>query len=137
MDSLKKLCNDYGLTPEGVRHAIETYQSIICEITGDRLSKLTYDKGVILEAAEEHYEWKYGKQEPVGIEIEGGGSNWWYVCEECRGAVDSNDSYCRHCGRPFEQKKSACDGCAYKGSEDCPLKLGIGKDCYCPNGKLM
>jgi hypothetical protein len=38
------------------------------------------------------------EREPVGIEIEGGGSTWWHVCGECHGAVDSCDLYCRHCG---------------------------------------
>ena len=45
------------------------------------------------------------KHEPVDIEIEGGGSTWWYVCEECHGPVDRNDLFCRHCGRPFRKKK--------------------------------
>ena len=40
--------------------------------------------------------------EPVETELEGGGSNWWYVCEECHGQVDRNDKYCRHCGRRFK-----------------------------------
>lgn len=61
-DSLLKLGNDYGLTPEGVRHAIEAYQEIICEITGGKLSKLTYDASFVLEEAEGHYEWKYGEE---------------------------------------------------------------------------
>ena len=36
---------------------------------------------------------------PVEVEIEGGGSTWWYVCEDCHGAVDTSDLYCKHCGR--------------------------------------
>ena len=32
-------------------------------------------------------------------EMEGGGSSWWFACGECRGAIDSQDKYCRHCGR--------------------------------------
>ena len=39
------------------------------------------------------------EQEAVEVEIEGGGSNWWYVCSECHGAIDRADQYCRHCGR--------------------------------------
>ena len=31
-------------------------------------------------------------------EIEGGGSTWFYVCSECRGAIDDNDRFCKHCG---------------------------------------
>ena len=65
-------------------------------------------------------------QEPVDIEIEGGGNSWWYVCEECRGAVDTSDKFCRHCGRPFRKRK--CAGC----KDDCPQTGNF----VCPNGKL-
>lgn len=61
-DSIEKLGTDYGLTPAGVRHAIEVYQKIICEITGGKLSKLTYDADFILEEAEEYYKWKFGNE---------------------------------------------------------------------------
>ena len=37
--------------------------------------------------------------EPVESEMEGGGSNWYYVCGECHGLINSDDQYCRHCGR--------------------------------------
>ena len=36
---------------------------------------------------------------PKQAEIEGGGSTWWYVCPECHGNIDRNDSFCRHCGQ--------------------------------------
>ena len=42
---------------------------------------------------------------PVKREMEGGGSTWFYVCEECHGPVDSRDGFCRHCGRPLEDEK--------------------------------
>ena len=32
-------------------------------------------------------------------EIEGDWHTWFFVCGECHGAIDSNDKYCRHCGR--------------------------------------
>ena len=38
-------------------------------------------------------------KQPVEPELEGGGSNWWHVCGECHGWINSSDSYCRHCGR--------------------------------------
>lgn len=76
------------------------------------------------------------EQEPADIEMEGGGSTWWYVCGECHGAVDSSDLFCRHCGRPFRKKKNGCDGCTYKGSNDCALRLKDSENIYCPNGKL-
>ena len=77
------------------------------------------------------------EQEPVEIEMEGGGSTWWYVCEECRGSVDRGDRFCRHCGRPFKQDTGGCNGCTYKGSEDCPLGFIDSGNFYCPNGKLI
>ena len=76
------------------------------------------------------------EKEPVEMEIEGGGASWWYVCEECHGSVDYYDSFCRHCGRPFKKKKSACDGCEYKGSDDCIQGQPGSENAYCPNGKL-
>ena len=36
---------------------------------------------------------------PQEMELEGGGSTWWYVCPECHGAIDSSDSFCKHCGQ--------------------------------------
>lgn len=41
------------------------------------------------------------EKEPVHMEIEGGGSTWWYVCEECHASVSPGDRFCRQCGRPF------------------------------------
>jgi len=42
------------------------------------------------------------KKKPQQIELEGGGSTWWYVCPECHGAIDSKDHFCRHCGQAVE-----------------------------------
>jgi len=39
------------------------------------------------------------QQDPVDAELEGGGSTWWHVCEECHGTIDTKDKYCRECGR--------------------------------------
>ena len=39
------------------------------------------------------------------IEMEGGGSTWWYVCGECHGAVDEKDKFCRYCGRQLVRDK--------------------------------
>lgn len=107
---------------EKVIHAVETaFELWIDEYTGcswfkeDEVRKAKEDALALLK-----------ENEPVDIEIEGGGSTWWYVCEECHGSVDRNDLFCRHCGRPFRKKK--CDGC----SDDCP-KTG---NFVCPNRKL-
>lgn len=37
-------------------------------------------------------------------EMEGGGSCWWYVCQDCHGDISLNDHYCRHCGRKVSWK---------------------------------
>ena len=42
-------------------------------------------------------------EEEAEIEIEGGGSTWWYVCEDCHGAINDSDKYCRHCGRRLKR----------------------------------
>ena len=31
------------------------------------------------------------------VEMEGGGSTWWYVCGECHGAVNYQADICPHC----------------------------------------
>ena len=40
---------------------------------------------------------------PQKIDVEGGGYNWWYVCPECHGAIDSKDHFCKHCGQAVEE----------------------------------
>lgn len=40
------------------------------------------------------------RKEPAEPEIEGDGrSGWWWVCPDCHGAIDSEEKFCRHCGR--------------------------------------
>ena len=46
------------------------------------------------------------EQEPKEIELEGGGSSWWYVCPECHGAVDRTDRFCRHCGQAITDNET-------------------------------
>ena len=36
---------------------------------------------------------------PQEMDMEGGGTSWWYVCPECHGAIDHGDRFCRHCGQ--------------------------------------
>ena len=42
---------------------------------------------------------KLERQIPQEMELEGGGTTWWYVCPECHGAIDDRDKFCRHCGQ--------------------------------------
>ena len=46
---LAKLCADFGLTPYGVRYALEQYQKVIVELTHGKFSKLTYPAELIVE----------------------------------------------------------------------------------------
>lgn len=90
------------------------------------------DNDALAEATEtvvEHFR-------PAEPELEGGGSTWWHVCGECHGAIDDGDMFCKHCGKPVKKRKSGCDGCTYKGSEDCILGQQGSENAFCPNGKL-
>lgn len=61
------------------------------------------------------------KQEPMGTEIEGGGSTWWYVCPECHGAVDTWDRFCKHCGQALRaDEKRDPDGHPEEDEPDYP-----------------
>ena len=42
-------------------------------------------------------------EEEAEVEIEGGGSTWWYVGSDCHGAINDFDRYCRHCGRRLKR----------------------------------
>ena len=42
------------------------------------------------------------KYAPVRAELEGGGTTWWYVCEECRSVLHKGDKYCHECGRKVD-----------------------------------
>lgn len=78
---------------EAVRILEENRPSIIWENKKEQPRAEQVSKAI--DAVAEHF-----KQ--VRAEIEGGGSSWWYVCEECRGVIDSSDSWCKHCGRPVK-----------------------------------
>ena len=40
---------------------------------------------------------------PQKIDVEGGGTSYWFVCPECHGAIDRKDKFCRHCGQAVEE----------------------------------
>jgi hypothetical protein len=52
--TLEKLCADFGLTPYGVRYAMEQYQKVIVELTDGKFSKLTYPAELICDTAREY-----------------------------------------------------------------------------------
>ena len=63
--------------------------------------ELVYDPSIIEEYRKEQE--AKGKGIPEAIEIEGGGSSWWYVCPECHGAIDLKDRFCRYCGQAVKE----------------------------------
>lgn len=79
---------------EAVRILVENKSTIIWEDEDTAIRAMLFNAAI--DAMAEHFK-------PVQAEIEGGGSSWWYVCEECHGAIDSSDSWCKHCGRPVKK----------------------------------
>ena len=39
------------------------------------------------------------KEKTARVEYEGGGSSWWYVCEECHTTIGTKDKVCPTCKR--------------------------------------
>jgi len=39
------------------------------------------------------------EEKTAEVEMEGGGSTWWYVCGECHTAVDPKQEFCPECKR--------------------------------------
>ena len=59
LDTLNDICADYGLTPVGIRHALDQYKKVIYELTNGRLSKLTYNGNFIISEAEDCFKKDY------------------------------------------------------------------------------
>ena len=96
MNDIKKLINDLEEMHKG---SIETAQEL--RNISPQMSYTFYGISEVSGKAAEMLQ----QMIPVKREMEGGGSTWFYVCEECHGTVDSRDRFCRHCGRPLEDEK--------------------------------
>ena len=95
--------SENGLTPD--KGCAESFQAI--DETVQALKKMLQE----LQAGDKVKDWQREimengaperldfKEEGTPAEIEGGGSTWWIVCGECRGPIDTNDHYCKHCGK--------------------------------------
>jgi len=64
-DSLQKIADDFGLTLEGVRYALEQYQILMPQVTCGEWSKITYPAQAVIDKLFERYkerdEWIYCK----------------------------------------------------------------------------
>ncbi len=83
----------------------------LCDRCGRRRLKSNRDKRLLFLIDEKGNITQLTAQEPetAEIEIEGGGSNWWYVCSECHGTIDMCDQFCRHCGKRIKRRKKEPD----------------------------
>ena len=78
---------------EAVRILVENKSTIILEEEDTAIRAMRLNAAI--DTVAEHFK-------PAEIEMEGGGTTWWYVCEDCHGAVDTSDLYCKHCGKPLK-----------------------------------
>ena len=105
-DRLGKICEDHGLTPEGVEFALTQYQKIICEITHGMMSKLNYYAKDILQMAQERWcdtcELKEAQEpvEPLEAEHTVFGTN--KACPVCEKYLFPAGLFCPHCGRRLD-----------------------------------
>ena len=75
----------------------DSYEKIAFNLrTSDpKMSYDSFQKGELIRGAVEELKRNVTQK----MEMEGGGSTWWYVCPECHGAINSFDSFCSHCGQ--------------------------------------
>lgn len=79
---------------EAVRILVENKSTIIWEEEDTAIRAMLFNAAI--DTVAEQFT-------PAEIELEGGGSTWYHVCGECHGAIDKNDLFCKHCGRPVKQ----------------------------------
>ena len=123
----KKICDDFGLTPFGVRHALEQYQIIITELTDGFFSKLTYDAPVILDRVKECFEKKYSDMESVrhGRWIKKNDQGVFY-CSECDLPSLQMWPYCEQCGAKMDEGNEGSDPSAPAGAPPLSGEAGDG-----------
>ena len=84
-----------------LREAAEKQLAIATAIRTEQpeCSMFSFKMSEILHTAANNLE----KSIPHQMEVEGGGTSWWYVCPNCHGAIDKGDRFCRHCGQAVEE----------------------------------
>lgn len=109
--TLKEVAENHGLTPEGVDYALRQYQIVICEITREMMSKLSYDAKDIIRMARERWcdTCDLKEQEPVEpiktkklfLIFDSEIANDAFYCGNCRHELDHCEKwgYCPRCGK--------------------------------------
>lgn len=96
--------SENGLTPDkgctdsfqAIDETVQALKEMLQELqAGDKVKD--WQREIMENGAPERLDFK--EEEATPAEIEGGGSTWWIVCGECRGPIDTNDHYCKHCGK--------------------------------------
>lgn len=106
---IERVASDYGLKVDGVRFALEQYQTVICEITRSRMSKLSYFANDIIQLANEMMcegcELQEAQEpvEPYGQYSVHTGTKY-IVCGACEKPLcmmkdNYRPKYCPECGR--------------------------------------
>ena len=103
MMGVKVICKECEICPD---FDVETNKDEMIDTAGNRIYE-TDLRCRHLERCVRTYQtmkkWEPDR-EKAQIEKEGGGSTWWDACTECQGVVDSQDSFCRHCGARFQKE---------------------------------
>ena len=96
--------SENGLTPDkgcadsfaAIDETVQALKGMLQELqAGDGIKD--WQREIMENGAPERLDFK--EEEATPAEMEGGGSTWWIVCGACHGAIDTNDHYCKHCGR--------------------------------------
>ena len=96
--TLEEVAENHGLTPEGVDYALKQYQIVICEITRDMMSKLSYDAKDILRMAQKRWCDTCNLKELVEPNYNVNGT----TCGNCGDLICWFDTYCSTCGRKIK-----------------------------------
>lgn len=97
--------SENGLTPDkgcadsfqAIDETVQALKEMLRRPQGEQQAELKdWQREIMENGAPERLDFK---EEGTPAELEGGGSTWWMVCGECRGPIDTNDHYCKHCGK--------------------------------------
>lgn len=98
--------SENGLTPDrgcadsfqAIDETVQALKEMLRGPQGEQQAELKdWQRDIMENGAPQRLDFK--EEDPgTPAEIEGGGSNYWIVCGKCRGWIDTNDHYCRHCG---------------------------------------
>ena len=95
----RKLLEDFGIEDGHVSDVIKTYECVLSELTGGRLSKPTYTKQEVLDAVMARFcdSCDLMKSYPPVVVIDDDGKKKLH-CNVCGKGLRRNDKHCPYCG---------------------------------------